>query len=83
MRRACISPPRHFKAAAATDAFRRTADPHDDVDTGAFDTGIDSRRNVTVGNELDAGAGAAAFVNEIFMARPVEDDDGQIIDASF
>ena len=65
------------------DAFRSAADTHDDVDTGAFDTGIDSRRDVAVGNELDTGTGAAALVDEVFVARPVENDDSRVIDASF
>ena len=72
-----------FQGRRSQDAFRSAADAHEDVDAGPFDTGVDSRRDVTVRDELDTGAGTAAFVDDFLMARPVEDDDGQIVDAPF
>ena len=53
------------------------------MDAGPFDAGIDSWRDVAVSDEFDTGTGTAALVDDFLMARPVKDDDGQIVDASF
>ena len=64
------------------DAFRRPADAHDGVDTRPLDRAADRGRQVAVADELDPGAGPADLVDEGVVARPLEDDDRDVVDAA-
>ena len=64
------------------DAFGCAADTHDRVDARARDGTRDGGRKVAVGDQLDARAGLPYLGDELLVARPVEDDDGDVVDAS-
>ena len=63
--------------------FRRPADAHEHIDSSAWDGGHDGARNISIGNQLDAGTRGPHFGDEIFMTRPIENNDNQILDPLF
>ena len=63
-------------------ALGRAADPHDGVDAGAGDGARDRRREVAVADQLDPGAGRADLGDERLVARPLQDDDRDVVDAA-
>jgi hypothetical protein len=50
------------------------------VDVGAPHGGGDAGGEVAVGDETDARAGAADVLDQLLVARTVEDDDGDVAD---
>src|SRR6185503_599309 len=60
-------------------ALRGPADAHDRVHAGALDRAADRGGEVAVGNELDARARAPDLGDEVGVARPVEDDHGDVL----
>ena len=64
------------------DALRRAADAHDGVDAGALDRAADRGRQVAVGDELDPRPGPPDLLDQGVVARPLEDDDGDVVDAA-
>ena len=50
------------------------------MDAGAGDRAADRRRKVAVADQLDPGAGFADLGDEGLVARPLEDDDGDVVD---
>src|SRR5581483_5218777 len=60
-------------------AFRRAAAPHHHVKTGAGDGDGERRDDVAVLDEVDARTGRADVVDELLVPRPVEDDDGEVL----
>src|SRR5216684_8910434 len=80
-----LEPALHVAAHAADgrggdDALGRAADAHEHVDARLGKAGGDGRRDVAVADELDARPGGADLRNELFVPRPVEDDDREIVD---
>ena len=60
-------------------ALGRAADAHHGVDVGAAHGGRDAGREVAVGDQPDARAGAADLLDQLLVARPVEHDDDEIL----
>ena len=61
-------------------ALGGAADAHDGVDAGPRDGARDGRREVAVADQLDPGTGRPDLVDERVVARPLEDDDGDVAD---
>ena len=58
----------------------RAADPDQHVDPGALAGGHDGPGDVAVGDQLDPGPGLADLADQVLVAGPVEDADGQVAD---
>jgi hypothetical protein len=50
------------------------------MDAGAGDGTADRRRQVAIADQLDPGARLADLGDERVVARPIEDDDGDVVD---
>ena len=66
--------------AGSDDGFRRAADSHEEVDSGIRFAGGERSRYVSVGDEADTGVDGADLFDELFVARPVEDDYRDVFD---
>ena len=60
------------------DCLARAADPDRDVVVRAAHGGRHRRGHVAVLDQLDAGAGGADLLDQVVVARPVEDDRGDV-----
>src|SRR5690606_10044887 len=69
-----------FERGRRQHALRRAADAHHAVDAGARDCGVDAGGEVTVADELDPRAGGTNLRDELLVAWPIEDDDGDVPD---
>ena len=63
-------------------AFWRAARSHDRVHVGSGDRDGKRSHEVAIFDELDASARRAHVVDELFVSRAVEDDDGEIADVA-
>src|SRR4029079_6212556 len=63
-------------------AFGGAAGAHHRVDAGADDGRGDACRQVAVADQPDARAGRANVRNQLFVPRPVEHDDDQVVDTA-
>src|SRR6516165_8883710 len=62
------------------DTFGSPARAHDHVNAGTDDGGGDSGGEVAVADQANTRAGFADVVDELFVARAVEDDDDKVLD---
>ena len=60
-------------------ALGRAADAEIDVDAGGRVGGMDDARHVAVGDQRNRGAGLAHTGNQVGMARPVEQQRGDLL----
>src|SRR5690606_1559363 len=67
--------------AGGDDAFGGAADAHQQVDAGVGTSRHDGAGHVTVGDELDAGAGFADLVHQLVVTRAVEHHHGDVFGA--
>ena len=65
---------------AAVSTFWRAARAHDRVDARPEHGSRNTRREVAVANQANAGASGANFVDEPFVPRSIEHDDDQVFD---
>ena len=64
-------------------AFRRAANAHIDVDAGFQRLGhVDHAGNVAVADQLERGARGAHLLDELGVARAVEDADGDLAEGT-
>ena len=63
-------------------AFGRAAGAHHGVHPGADDGSGDTGREIAVADQPDARAGRADVVDQLLVARAIEHDDDQILDAA-
>src|SRR5512142_1701921 len=61
------------------DALWRATHAHQSIDAGVGVEGGDGDGKVTVGNQMDAGAGVSDFVNELLVALAVENADDEFV----
>src|SRR5664279_5079912 len=64
------------------DAFRGATDAEQQVHAGTLAGRHDGARHVPVADEFDPGTGVAHLVDQVRVARPIEDDDGHILGAA-
>src|SRR5436305_1140161 len=68
-----------FDGTGGDDALRCAADAEQQVDARAVARGHDRAGDVTVGDELDPGAGIADLLDELAVPGAVEHDDGDVL----
>ncbi len=61
-------------------AFRGAAGSHHSVDIGAAHGGRDAGRKIAVADQADPGPGPADVLDQLLMARAVENDDDHFVD---
>ena len=77
---ACSSPPRQRSAAADEHGLARAADADREVVVRAAHGGRDRGEHVAVLDQLDARAGRADLLDQVVVARAVEDDRRHVVD---